>query len=103
MCFHKQIDTTLGSQFPAESTRQVKNTWRRFASTQSCLVTDTDRNRVCEIIKFMYIRLKHGIGADQDYFMLYHWYRKNKNDMTKFNKLIRLTVTHLTLLKISRC
>jgi len=48
-------------------------------------------------------RLKHGICADQDFFMLYHWYRKNKHDMNKFYKLIRLTVTHLTLLKISRC
>jgi len=35
------------------------------------------------------IRLKHGIGADQDYFMLYHWYRKNKHDMNKFYKLIK--------------
>jgi len=50
-----------------------------------------------------YNRLKHGIGADQDFFMLYHWYRKNKHDMNKFYKLFRQTVTHLTLLKISRC
>ena len=41
-------------------------------------------------------RLKHGIGADQDYFMLYQWYRKNKHDINKFYKLIRLKVTHLT-------
>jgi len=54
MRFYKQIDITLGSQLSAESTRRAKNTWRRLALAQSCLVTDTDWNRVCEIIKFMY-------------------------------------------------
>jgi len=33
-------------------------------------------------------RLKHGIGADQNYFMSYHWYRKKKHDMNKFYKLL---------------
>ena len=41
------------------------------------------------------MRLKHSIGADQDFYMLYHWYRKNKHDMNMFYKLTRLTVTHL--------
>ena len=36
-------------------------------------------------------RLKHGIGADQDFFMLYNWYRKNIQYMNKFYKLTRLT------------
>jgi len=54
-------------------------------------------------LEFIQIRLKHGIGADQDFFMLYDWYRKNKHDINKFYKLSRLTVTYLTLLKISRC
>ena len=53
MCSHKK-DTTLGSQILSNSTRLAKNTWRRLASAQSCLVTDTDRNRVCEIKKIMY-------------------------------------------------
>ena len=55
------------------------------------------------IKKIIVDRLKHGIGADQDFFMLYYWYRKNIHDMNKCYKLTILTVTFLTLLNISRC
>ena len=65
-----------------------------------CIVAPT-LSVICTLF-YMYIRLKHGIGADQDFFMLYHWYRKNIHDMNKFHKLTRLTVTYLFLLKISR-
>ena len=57
----------------------------------------------CHALFTNYIWLKHGISADQDFFMLYHWYRKNIHDMNKFHKLSRLTFTYLNLLKISRC
>jgi len=39
-----------------------------------------------KILQAATFRLKHGISADQDFFMLYHWYRKNKHDMNKFYK-----------------
>ena len=65
-----------------------------------CIKFHSNNNRNVDKVCF---RLKHGIGADQDLFMLYHWYRKNIHDMNKFHKLSRLTVTYLNLLKISRC